>query len=336
MDTSYRHTVRNLLGGVALLLFLMVVGTLGFAITDDRTDWFTAFWLTVNILTTVGDSAEPLTDGQRLWAIVLMILGVLTVFYVGSNIVAFIIDGELRRMLGRRQMQGKIDRMQDHYIVCGYGRMGRALCENLHQRGTPYVVIEQDPARASEADKRGMTYLMGNAMDETVLSDVGISRAKGLFACLRSDADNVFVTLTARGVNEGLTIIARAENEASQQKLLRAGANRVVCVPVMGANRVSQMMLQPAVDELMELAVSGSDIEVSKVKADHLPKVIGRPLVDLELPSKTGLMVVAVVHKDGSRRFNPPPTYAPTAGDELIVIGSRGGAGRLTEQFAEN
>ncbi len=331
LNTDLTHKHHQLKLSFVVLVMLLVGGASGFLLLGDQRSLFESVYLTVVILTTVGmkEGGLQLTRGEQAWALVLMMTGISAVLYVGSILVAFFIDGDLRRLLGKRQLQKKISHLHNHIVVCGFGRMGRALCERLTEKEVPFVLIEDDPQRTAIADELGYLYLLGDAMSQQVLEQARVDRARGLASCLRSDADNVFVTLTARSLNEKLTIISRAEKPDTESKLLRAGANRVVCTPVIGANRVTYMLLHPGIDELLELAVHGPDLEISKVCLTQLPGAVGRSLRELSLPAQAGLMVVAVIHADGTREFNPPPDSQLQTNDEVIVIGPQGGVDKM-------
>ena len=327
---------RQLAISLVVVVAVGVAGVAGFYVLGDdttHTSVFDAVAVTAKVLSTVGDVRRKLNRPQEVWEIVLMACGIVSVLYASGNLVAFLIGGEMRKLLGRQQLQKRIDQLENHYIVCGFGRMGRALCDLLAEKGTAFVVIEHEPDLTAEADELGYLYVKGDAMSEELLQSVRIDQARGLAACLTGDADNVFVTLTARGLNEDLTIIARAENIQTEQKLLRAGANRVICTPRLGANRIMTMMLHPAVEELMDLAVSGPDLEISKVTLDELPRAVGKTLADLALPAKTGMMVVALVRQDGRRSFNPTSDVRLEHGDEMIVIGPTGGMERIIKEL---
>jgi voltage-gated potassium channel len=322
---------RKFLISVFILFGVLVLGVLGFWLLGDDRSLFDALYITANVLTTVGDSRRTINRAEEVWETVLMLAGIVAALWAGGNLVAFLIGGEIRTLLGRRQLQTKISRLSGHFIVCGFGRMGRALCEALKGAGVEFVLVENDNERTAWADRLGYLYLNGDATSEGVLESARLSEARGLASCLRSDADNLLVVLTARGLSDSLTIIARAENTETESKLRRAGANRVICTPVLAASRVMTMMLHPAVDELMDLAVSGGDLEISKVKLSQLPAAAGKALRELELPAKTGLMVMAIVSPGGQRRLNPPPDAVLHEGDEMIVIGPAGGVGKMME-----
>jgi len=335
-DDSALDRRRQLAISLVVVVAVGFAGVAGFyALGDEQTNTslFDAVLVTAKVLSTVGDRTRPLNHSQEMWEIILMACGIMSVLYASGNLVAFLIGGEMRRLLGRQQLQKRIEQLDDHYIVCGFGRMGRALCDLLAEKGAAFVVIEHEPDLTAEADELGYLYVKGDAMSEELLQSVGIDCARGLAACLTGDADNVFVTLTARGLNDKLTIIARAENIQTEQKLLRAGASRVICTPRLGANRIMTMMLHPAVEELMDLAVSGPDLEISKVTLDELPQAVGKTLADLALPAKTGMMVVALIREDGRRRFNPTPDVQLQDGDEMIVIGPTGGMERTIDEL---
>ena len=260
-----------------------------------------------------------------------MLVGISAALYAASNLVAFIIDGEMRRIFGKRQLQNKISRLKDHFIVCGFGRIGRALCALLSEEGAPFVLIEHNVQCTEEADRLGYLHLQGDAMSEQVLMEAGIGNASGLASCLCNDADNVFVILTVRGINDKITLIARAEEVNSEPKLRRAGADRVICPPLLGATRITHMLLQPAVDDLMELVVAGSNLEVSKVSLNQMPSTVGRTLNELSLPTEIGLMIVTVVHANSNRTFNPSLDTKLLPDDQMIVISPSGGVDKMMQ-----
>jgi len=234
-------TRRKLIVSVVVLIALLVVGAAGFYLLGDGRTPFQALYVTVVILTTVGmkEGSVQLNEGEQVWAIVLMLVGISTALYVAGNLVAFIIEGDLRRILGRRHLQKQIEHLDSHYIVCGFGRMGRALCESLAENNVPFIVVDFDQSLMMDADELGYLYLVGDAMSEQVLYRARVQQAAGLAACLATDADNVFVTLTARGLNAELTIIARAETPSTEPKLKQAGANEVVLPANIGATRIA-------------------------------------------------------------------------------------------------
>ncbi len=320
-----------------MLFALLLIGAGGFYLLSDNATVLDSIYLTALILTTVGmkEGRLDLNTPQQVWALFMMLAGISAALYAAGNVVAFIIDGELHRLFGRQQLQNKIDRLQDHYIVCGFGRMGKALCAKLNEKDVPFVLIEHGTPRTAEAHQLGYLHLMGDAMSEDVLKTAHVERARGLATCLGTDANNVFVTLTARGLNDKLTIIARAEEPTAESKLKRAGADRIICLPLLGATRITHMLLQPGIDELLELTVTGRDLEISKVSVDQIPNAAGKSLRDLALPQKTGSIVVAIIHPDGQRSFNPPPDTQLNHKDEMIIISSAGGVDKILSTLGD-
>jgi voltage-gated potassium channel len=326
--------LRSIRVSIGILAILFLVGTTVFYwIGHSEHTLFDSVWMTLQILTTVGDAGIDRSVPEKAWSLVLMIFGVMAVFYLGINVVAFILDGELRQILGRRQVLSRIKKMTDHFIVCGYGRMGRALCDELYKKGASFVLIDNDADALVEAGRQGHKYINGDAMLESSLKAARIDSAQGLASCLPDDADNVFVTLTARDLSQGLTIISKACYDEGAERLKRAGADHVLSPSKLAATRALTKLMLPAVDELLEIVVHGPDLEISKVTLDRLPGAIDQPLRHLELPAKTNLLVVAIVHEDGTRSFNPSPDTRLAARDELIVIGPRGGVNTMMELF---
>lgn len=334
MQNTAEQRIRSMYIALWVVMGLILAGTLGFYIIGrpERTV-FESLWLTMQIMTTTGDTGFERTHAEQVWSVVLMCVGVLTVFYLGMNVVAFIIDGELRQAIGRRRLESRISSMKSHFIVCGFGRMGRALAEALHKRGAQFVVVDNSEGAMQDAAELGYLHLRGDAMSDEILTAARIEDASGLASCLPEDSDNVFVALTARDLNPKLRIVAKANYDEAQAKLRRAGADEVLSPSKLAADRAMTKFMLPAVDELMEIVVHGSDLEVSKATMSRFPQAVGRALRDLALPQKTGLMVVAVVHRDGSRSFNPSPDTVLQPEDELIVFGPEGAVTRMVEQF---
>jgi voltage-gated potassium channel len=320
---------------VALLIGLFITSTLVFWAIGGTHTFFDAVWMTLQILTTVGDTGIQRTAPEKTWSVVLMVVGVVAVLYLGLNVFEFVLDGELRQLLGRRKLQSRIRKMKNHIIVCGFGRMGRSLCEALELKGQPFVAIDRDADALTVAAERGYMYLVGDSMSEETLREAQIDSARGLASCLPEDADNVFVTLTARDVAPDLPIVSKANYPSGADRIRRAGADHVLSPSGLAANRAMTKLMLPAVDELIEIVVHGPDLEISKVSLDRLPRAVDKPLRALEIPSRTSLLVVAVVHEDGSRSFNPTPDTRLAVRDELIVIGPHGGVDKLIAIFGE-
>jgi len=329
-----RINKRRLFMSLGMLNALLVVGTAGFWLLGNGRNLFESIYLTVVILTTVGmkEGGQHLSQIEQAWAMMLMLVGISAVLYAGGILVAFLIDGELQRLFGRRQLLNKIRQLKEHVIICGFGQMGQALCATMKTKGIGFVIIDNNPDLMEQADRLGYLYIQGDALSEETLRSAQIDTAQGLAACLDTDADNVLTTLSARGLNEALMIISRAEHQETESKLCRAGANRVICPAVLSAIRATNMLLQSAAEELLESVMSEhTDLTISRVELAQLPAAIGRSLKELSLPAETGIMVVAVVHPGQKRQFNPPPDLILAQDDQIIVIGPTSGVDKMIQ-----
>jgi voltage-gated potassium channel len=333
-----RRNVRNSMLALAVFAVVSTAGFYGLGLwAGVERGWLECLRYTASIFSTVGDMPrrEPFTPAETLWEILMIIFGIGVAVWAFSSIMALVTGGEIQRMLGRRELFGKIRSLDNHYIVCGHGRMGQSIARSLARSGQSFVVIDKDAERTSEAEERDYLYILGDATDENILSMAGVHRAKGLVACLPHDADNVFATLTARELNARLTIIARAEQESTERRLLNAGASRVICPPVIGAMKVTRMLLHPAVEDMLDATMSG-EFALDRVNVDDMPAVNGKTLRELALPSEYGLMVLAVQRGDGSRLFSPPADHKLSGGEQIIVVGRRESVDRLARTFCES
>ena len=226
-------------------------------------------------------------------------------------------------------MQQKIDQLRDHVILCGFGRMGTITARMLTEKGADVVVVEFNESVRAELDAAGMLYVLGDATEEETLIAVGLQRARALVSALAGDADNVYVTLTARGLSPTLHIVSRAEQPTTEAKLRRAGADRVICPQVIGATRVADILMRPHVVDFFEVAARGVDLELDEytIGSDSVLKDV--KLRDSGLRQKTGAMVVVVKRSDGTSVFQPGPDEVLREGDQLILVGRAGTSARL-------
>lgn len=330
MATPQNISRRRLLHSLGVLAIFVVVSTIGFYVLGAarQRSALDALHITANIFSTVGAWKAEFNDADKIWEILMIVLGIGAAVYAFGSAMALLTSGDIQRMLGRRQLTGKIQSLEDHYIVCGYGRMGQSVARSLARERVPFVVIDVDDTMTTLAEEQGFLYLLGDAADEIIMNLAGIRTAKGLVACLPHDAENVFVTLTARGINPQLQIIARSEQQQTESRLLRAGADRVICPAVIGAMKVTRMLLHPAVEDILDATAAG-DLGFDKVRVSDLNEVSGRTLADLGLPTRYGLIVLGIVRDNGSKTFNPPATHKLADDEQLIVIGPRTSVDRL-------
>ncbi len=314
-----------------LILLLFVFGTAGYMLIENAS-LLDALYMTAITLSSVGYSeAVPLGPQGQVFTIVLIILGVGTVTFSIFTIGAIVVEGQVRKILGRRQVERQIRTLKDHYIICGFGRMGRVLAQQLAREGVPFVVIEKEEEKLQLLAGTEYLAVTGDATSEEILTAANIRQAKGLVSAVSSDAANLFVTLTARGMNPELFILARCFDERSEGKLLLAGANRVVDPYRLGGMRLAHAILRPAVVEFVELATHRVhlELEMEEVRIGPGSALIGTSLRDSHLRSRYGLMVVAIKRADGTMAFAPAPEETIGEGDTLITIGKRENLVRL-------
>ncbi len=305
---------------------LMIGGTAGYYLLDDRYTLLDALYMTVVTLTTVGyEEVHPLTPSGRIFTIVLLLVGVLTFFYAVTELVRVVINGEVQQVLGRRRMERSLAKLKDHMIICGYGRMGRHVCQEFSRRGLPFVVIDRRAELLHDFDLAHGIALEGDATSDAVLRHAGVERARALVTVAASDADNLFITLSARLLNDKLFIVARAEGELAEEKLRRAGANRVVTPYAIGGAKVAMAVLRPTVVDFIELATGAEqlDLQIEETRIHSGSKLAGLTLHASGLRQEYGIIVVAIKDAQGHLIANPPHDAVIRPGDTLIALGAR-------------
>lgn len=311
---------KQLAFSVFLILLVIATGTAGYVILEG---WslFDALYMTVITITTVGfEEVHELSQLGKMFTVVLVVFSVGAVFYALNFAARIIIEGELKDIFGRKRLQSMLRKLKDHYIVCGYGRMGRIICDELKRRGTPFVVIEKEaPADASE----DLLVLAGDATRDEVLREAGIENAAGLITVLPTDAENLYVVLSARGLSPSLNIVARAVGEGSEQKLLRAGANRAVSPYHIGALRIAQMLIAPTMVDFIEFTTQEGNIDIwmEEIPVAEKSRIAGQSLDQCGIGRELGIIVVAIKSRMGQLQINPTSGASINAGDTLVAIG---------------
>jgi voltage-gated potassium channel len=324
--------------GLAIALFLSIVagGTVGYVVIEGWTPW-DAFYMTVTTIATVGfREVHELSWPGQAFTIVLIFGGVGTAFYTATLLATIIVEGGLHRHFEQRRFVRMLEQITDHFIVCGYGRIGRIIAEELHRQNVPFIVIERDPELVEAVMTRGWLAVHADASQDEVLQRVGIGRARGLIAAVGTDAENVYTVLTARVMRPDLFIVARVETDDAERKLKRAGADRVISPYHIGATHIVQSALRPAVVDFVELATSSEhlDLSMEQVRIEETSPVVGQTLVDAGIRQKFGVIVVAIRRLGGAMEFNPPSDAVLRAGDELIVLGRPQSVKALEETVA--
>lgn len=308
---------------LSLLGTVVLAGTLGFHAIEGWT-WFDGFYMTLTTMTTIGyGEVHPLSHIGRIFNSFLIVAAVLAGAFTVGTFSQALLEFEFGQALGRRRMERELSRISGHYIVCGAGRVGRTVLRELHAGGQSCVVIEKDGGRAHWAEGEKIPVIVGNASSEEVLQKARIDTAKGLVAAVGSDAENIYIVLTARGFRPDLTIIARASEEGAAPKLLRAGASQVLSPYHFIGHRIAQMLLRPNVLDFVDAAVGSDrlDIEISEVRVAESSVLAGKSLADPMIRERANVIVLAVRGRDGKMVFNPASDSVIHPGDCLIVIG---------------
>jgi voltage-gated potassium channel len=297
-------------------------GTIGYTIIE-KWSLFDSLYMTIITLTTVGyEEVHTLSRSGRVFSIVLMLSGVGAMFYALSVGAKVLLEGEIREILGRKRLSKKIESMKNHYIICGYGRMGRIICKEMMQAKAPFVVIEGMPEVIAAMDK-DILVLQGDATQDAVLKQAGIEKARGLISVLSSDANNLYVVLSARGLNPQLRIVARASEEGAEKKLFRAGADNVVSPYSIGGLRIAHTLLKPAVVDFIEFATRSGNLELQmeEIKVRGSSHIIDHSLDECGIRKDLGIIIVAIKRESGEMEFNPTSTSVIKQGDTLVAMG---------------
>ncbi len=313
--------VRRIQLALAALLAVVIAGSVGYVVLGFSL--LDAVYQTVTTITTVGfREVHPLGTAGKIFTIVLIVAGVGTALYAFSAVLESLVEGHLRQHFERRRMEREIARMSGHAIVCGWGRVGRAAAIYLSGQGAEVVVVDIDPQRVTDA---AYPALVGDVTDDEVLRRAGIMRARALVAAINTDAENVYVTLSARSLRPDLVIIARARTEASEAKLLRAGATRVVNPQRIGGQRIAAAALQPNVVEFLDVVIHDGSLEfrLEEVPVRAGSRLAGRTLREANAGEETGALVLALRGHDGRFLTNPPMLTPVEAGYVLIAIGTK-------------
>ena len=314
---------KLLVVSVFLSMGLLALGALGYMVIEGWS-FFDALYMTVITLATVGyGEVHEVSTYGRIFTVLLIFLGVGFFLYVAGNIVQFLVEGRIRHILGRRVLDKQISKLKDHFIVCGYGRMGRSLCRYLIQRYLDVVVIEQNAERVPVMDKDGILYLVGAATDEALLMKAGIKNARGVISVMGTDADNVFLVLIAKGLNPGVFVVARANQNETEKTLMAAGADKVVSPYTLGARRMAHAILRPTVIHFLELAFADddTDINVEEFTVSASSALVDVPLSESGLRKDLDLIILSIKKANGVMCFNPKASHRLEAGDTVVAVG---------------
>lgn len=325
-----RPPVARVATAFGALVVLTAIGTLGFAWIEDLS-LLDALYMTVITLSTVGyQEVAPATPESRAFTIAFIVVGVGVTFYTVVSLAEFVLEGRLRGVMGRRSMERAIEALRGHVIVCGFGRLGRTVVEELERERLPLVVVESDPALEAEVAAGGRLYRIGSALEDSVLHDVGIERARAIVIATSSDADNVFIALSARELAPAIAVHARAETSVGLRRLRLAGAQQVISVHSLAGQRMAQAIARPAVVDFLELASAGggAPIDLEEVHVSAGSALIDQPIQTIA-DRRIRVTAVAVKRAGGVTELHPAPTDVLREGDHLVVVGDRENLARL-------
>ncbi len=327
--SSYR--VKNIIRGILLLALVLLIGTLGY-VTIEKWSLLDSLYMTVITITTVGfREVGEVSYAGKVFTLALIFIGIGIMAYTLGMVAQAMIEIQIRSILGRRKLGLKLKSIKNHYIICGYGRIGRIIAHELKTNHIPLLVIDQDAESKESLESDDIPYIIGDATSEEVLIEAGVERAKGLVAVVLSDADNLFITMTARGLNPNLYIVTRAEDGHSEKKLKRAGANRVVLPYLIGGRKMAQTIIKPAVADFLELTVHDKsiDLKMEELLVGERSALNGVALVDSGIRQEMNVIIVAIRKKDKEMVFNPSSQTKIEAGDILIALGNNDELKRL-------
>jgi voltage-gated potassium channel len=315
-----RHRLRLAL---ILLTAVIVTGTAGFHYIEGWS-WFDGFYMILTTMTTIGyGEVHPLSHVGRIFNSFMIVAAVLAGGFVIATFSQTLLEFEFGKAFGRRRMERELAKLSGHYIICGAGRVGRTVARQLRASGETCVVIDRDPNRARWAEEEKIPVIVGNASSEETLQKAHIDTARGFVSAVSSDAENLYIVLTARGFRPDLKIIARASEEEATSKLLRAGASQVLSPYNFIGHRIAQLLLRPNVLDFVDAAFGRErlDFEIGEVRIAAASSLVGKNLADPAIPRQAGVIVLALRSADGTMTFNPPPESVIRADDCLIVIG---------------
>lgn len=327
-------TFSKLIAGFATLLLLFIAAVFIY-MTLEGWSFMDSLYMVVITLSTVGfQEVYPLSDNGRFFTMLLILLGVGNFAFLVGSFTQILVEGRLQAMWGRHRVQKTIDKLENHVIICGFGRIGSIVAREITVNGTMApVILEKDPEIIQELEEKGFLFINGDATSDEVLERAGIKRAKALIAALSMEAANVYVALTARQLNPKLYIVARADSEQHIPRLRLAGADRVMMPHTLGGVRMAQSVLRPTVTSFLEMAIMGEDFDLQMEEVEISPEseLVDKDLIESQIRPRFNIIVIAIKKPDGQMTFNPVPQEVLKAGDTMIVVGKGESCRKLRE-----
>lgn len=326
---------KKIMRALMMLALVLLIGTIGYMVIE-KWQLLDALYMTVITITTVGyGEIGEVSESGRVFTILLIFVGIGILGYTLGMVAQAMVDFQVRSILGRRKLGLKIRSLKDHYILCGYGRIGRIIAQELKSNRIPLIVIDQDEGSREALENQNIPFIIDDATSEDALAEAGIERAKGLVSVVESDADNLFITMTARGLKSDLFILSRADDEQTRNKLLRGGANRVVLPYLIGGRKMAQTIIKPVVTDFLELTVHDKDIELKleELLVGEGSKLNGVTLLESAIRQEMNIIIVAIRKRNGEMSFNPSSQTRIESGDTLISLGQKRDLQRLSEML---
>ena len=316
------RTLKQLKAGAFLLLITLVTGSIGFMLIEHWSFLDSIYMTFITITTTGFEEVHPLTHSGRIFTIILLVMGIGSIAYTGGRAAQLLIENQIIR---RRRMSKKLEELKDHYIVCGYGRMGKYICEELSSAKVEFIVIENEAGKIDRLIEMNFLYISGDATSDEILTMAGVMKAKGLVAVLSNDAENVFTTLSAKVLNPNLYVVARAVEEETESKLKKAGANRVVKPYEIGGNRMAELLLRPGVIEFIDVVAREKNVDLSmeELAVSEKSSLIGKTLAELPIRKDLNIIIVSINKLKGGFIYNPKSSTVLEQNDKLIALGEK-------------
>jgi voltage-gated potassium channel len=332
---DHAFSFRRFTYAVAAMLLVLAIGTIGFHWAIDE-PWLQSLYRSVVSSTLTGLDTVPRNDASRIITIFLVLAGISIFAYIGSLVVEAIARGVVGGLWAETRRRRAIEALREHYIICGFGRVGRRVAEELRHEGAPFVVLDYSLEAKEAAQEQDVLFIEGNGTDDDDLRSAGLERARGLVAASDDDSDNLYITLSARAVNPQLLIVARASNEDAAKKLRLAGADRIV-QPYQAAGRaMANLMLRPQVTAFVDVVTSatGTDLRFEEIEVSEASGQGGKTIRELDIRNQTGALIVALRKRDGSFDTTPTPEAMLEVGDVLIAAGTEEELRALEQLFA--
>ncbi len=325
-NRQLKSPLQRIASGGVLLLAVFTIAVVGYRLLGDYS-WLESVWMIVITISTVGyGESSTLSPTLQLLTIFVILVGMSAAAYTFGGLIQLLLAGEIDRLIGLRRMTVEIANMKDHVIICGFGRMGQSLAAELQSQHRKLVILELNPERLREADTLGYACLSGDATEDATLMSAGIDRAKTMVAALSGDAENVFLTLTARNLSPKLQIVARADHVSTEKKLRQAGADRVVMPTVVGSRQMARVITRPTTADLMELVSQRefADLELDELRISENSKLIGMTVGDSLAHRDHNLLMVAIQTAAGKLTFNPKASHHFAPNEVVILMGHTG------------